>query len=49
MTTLMAKAAEMAEVVLTQEPAGRWVPDEAGGGVEQRDERSGERRVRQRY
>jgi hypothetical protein len=49
MTTLMAKAAEMAEVVLIQEPPVRWVPDEAGGGVEQRDERSGERRVRERY
>jgi hypothetical protein len=48
MTTLMAKAAEMADVVLIQEPPVRWVPDEAGG-VEQRDERSGERRVRERY
>jgi hypothetical protein len=48
MTTLMAKAAEMAEVVLIQEPP-LWVPDDAGGRVGRRDERSGERMVRQRY
>jgi hypothetical protein len=31
MTTFMAKAAGMAEVVLIQEPAVRWVPDVRGG------------------
>jgi hypothetical protein len=31
MTTCMAKAAGMAEVVLIQEPAVRWVPDVRGG------------------
>jgi hypothetical protein len=31
MTTLMAKAADMAEVVLIQEPVLRWVADIRGG------------------
>jgi hypothetical protein len=31
MTTFMAKAAGMAEVLLIHEPAVRWVPDVRGG------------------
>jgi hypothetical protein len=31
MTTLMAKAADMADVLLIQEPALRWVADVRGG------------------
>jgi hypothetical protein len=37
MTTLMAKAADMAEVVLIQEPAVRWVMDVRGGNSGQQD------------
>jgi hypothetical protein len=37
MTTLMAKAADMAEVVLIQEPALRWVADVRGGNSGQQD------------
>jgi hypothetical protein len=37
MTTLMAKAADMAEVVLIQEPAVRWVMDVRGGHLGQQD------------
>jgi hypothetical protein len=37
MTTLMAKAAEMAELVLIQEPALRWVADVRGGNSRQQD------------
>jgi hypothetical protein len=37
MTTLMAKVADMAEVVLIQEPAVRWVADVRGGNLGQQD------------
>jgi hypothetical protein len=37
MTTLIAKAAGMAEVVLIQEPALRWVVDVRGGNSGQQD------------
>jgi hypothetical protein len=37
MTTLMAEAADMAEVVLIKEPALRWVADVRGGNSGQQD------------
>jgi hypothetical protein len=51
MTTFMAKAVGMAEVVLIQEPAVRWVPDVRGGiGIASTNcgnKCNGNRRIRQ--
>jgi hypothetical protein len=44
MTTLMAKAADMAEVVLIQEPAVRWVADVRGGNLGHQDTGGGQER-----
>jgi hypothetical protein len=44
MPTLMAKAADMAEVLLIQEPAVRWVMDVRGGNSGQQDTGGEQRR-----